>query len=75
MKSKKEIYNSFIELLTNLVGSKTAIMAFIESVQNEAYNQALEDAAENAEAIIKIEGKYAESIPYIDKESILKLKK
>jgi len=53
---------------------------FIELIQKEAYNQALEDAVKNAEAKIDVwydydDKAYKRGDAIVDKQSILKLKK
>lgn len=54
---------------------RTSVEGKIEEIQKEAYNQAIQDAADNAETeeVIEESTGYCEVI--IDKQSILKLKK
>jgi hypothetical protein len=54
---------------------KERIYNAIKAAQIDAYNQALEDAAESAEAIEGWNTGYSGSAASVDKQSILKLKK
>ena len=63
------IYEGVFGMNTHPI-ERTDMKSMIEQAQKDAYNQALEDAAENAEAYPIPIGHVA-----VDKQSILKLKK
>ena len=60
---------------------QTNYLSMIEEIQKDAYNQAIDDAALNIKAEIRTEwsgntgSEYCDDYVFIDKESILKLKK
>lgn len=68
MRTKEEIYNKYRHLLSAV--TKGEALNAIRLIQEEAYNQALLDASENARTTTNRE---STSI-IVDKESILKLK-
>ena len=70
MRTKEEIYNKYRRFLSAAVSKGEALNA-IRLIQEEAYNQALKDAAESVRTRTNDE---STSI-IVDKESILKLKR
>ena len=69
MRTKEEIYNKYRRFLSAV--SKGEALNAIRLIQEEAYNQALKDAAESVRTRTNDE---STSI-IVDKESILKLKR
>lgn len=69
MRTTEEIYNKYSRFLSAV--SKGEALNAIRLIQEEAYNQALKDAAENARTRTNDQ---STSI-IVDKESILKLKR
>lgn len=69
MRTSEQIYNKYSRFLSAV--SKGEALNAIRLIQEEAYNQALKDAAENARTRTNDE---STSI-IVDKESILKLKR
>ena len=69
MRTKEEIYNKYRHFLSAV--TKGEALNVIRLIQEEAYNQALKDACENARTTTNRE---STSI-IVDKESILKLKR
>lgn len=73
MKTAKEILNhhySFVDDLDEI--EYNDLLSAISFAQENAYNQAIEDAAENVECETDTRGNYTINV---DKQSILKLKK
>ena len=76
MKTPEEYYHSFKSLLTRTyrpteISYQKYFVEILAEAQKEAYNQAIEDAA----ASVEIGYTYGHGSEYVNKESILKLKK
>lgn len=72
MKTSEE-WGTIIKQSAIVFENNNVLQNIIAEIQREAYNQALEDAAENAKAFDWVQRAYSSCD--VDKESILKLKK
>ena len=77
MEDPKELEDYFMELNKGK-GNSLSFIDFITKIQKESYNQAIQDATENAKVIKKCEFNKVHQENYfeyiVDKDSILKLK-
>jgi len=68
MKKPEDWYSKWLD------GDYGDMLSFVKDVQLEAYNQAIDDAVENVDWAVD-NSDLSDIRPYIDIESILKLKK
>jgi hypothetical protein len=64
----------YAEIVLSIKEEREAIISAMEELAKDAYNQAIRDAAENAEATFETLDNH-HSYPYVDSKSILKLLK